>query len=174
MQSQSQMLRKISGLILIVLCCFFSVSCDSNAVFDTYKSVPKEWHKDSIARFEFTAPDTTKNYNLFVNLRNTDAYKFSNLFLIVELNYPHGKTVADTLEYKMAAPNGELLGAGFSDVKENKLWFRGYKTPFKFNEEGNYTVNIQHAMRKNGTVNGVERLKGITDIGFRVEKAQKE
>ncbi len=110
---------------------------------------------------------------MYVNLRNTNAYKFSNLFLIVELNYPNGKAVKDTLEYKMAAPNGELLGSGFSDLKENKLWFRGYKDPFKFNEEGDYQVNIQHAMRNNGDVDGVENLEGITDIGFRVEKAQK-
>ena len=35
------------------------------------------------------------------------------------MNYPNGKVVKDTLEYKMAAPNGELLGTGFSDIKEN-------------------------------------------------------
>jgi gliding motility-associated lipoprotein GldH len=135
--------------------------------------VPNQWHKDSIASFKFQAPDTINNYNLYVNLRNTDAYKFNNLFLIVELNYPNGKAVKDTLEYKMAAPNGELLGTGFSDLKENKLWYRGYKNPFKFEEEGDYTVNIQHAMRNNGEVFGVENLEGITDIGFRVEHAQK-
>ncbi|WP_179353429.1 gliding motility lipoprotein GldH [Winogradskyella vidalii] len=168
------MLRKISGLFLAVIGCFLVTSCDSNAVFDQYNPVPNQWHKDSISQFNFQAPDTLENYNLYVNLRNTNAYKFSNLFLIVELNYPNGKAVKDTLEYRMAAPNGELLGTGFSDVKENKLWFRGYKEPFKFDEEGNYLVNIQHAMRNNGDVNGVENLEGITDIGFRVEQAQKE
>ena len=167
------MLRKVKGLFIVIIGCFFLISCDSNAVFDNYKSVSKEWHKDSIASFNFKAPDTTENYNLYVNLRNTDAYKFSNLFLIVELDFPNGKAVKDTLEYKMAAPNGELLGTGFSDLKENKLWFRGFNKPFKFNEEGEYTVNIQHAMRNNGDVNGVEYLKGITEVGFRVEKAQK-
>ncbi|WP_178991215.1 gliding motility lipoprotein GldH [Winogradskyella schleiferi] len=167
------MLKKTHRLVLVVICCFLFTSCDPDAAFDRYKSVPNKWHKDSIASFNFKAPDTTKNYNLYVNLRNTNAYKFSNLFLIVELNYPNGKAVKDTLEYKMAAPNGELLGSGFSDLKENKLWFRGYKDPFKFNEEGDYQVNIQHAMRNNGDVDGVENLEGITDIGFRVEKAQK-
>jgi len=155
------------------MCCFLITNCDSDAVFDEYNSLPNQWHKDSVVSFNFKAPDTTKNYNLHVNLRNTDAYKFSNLFLIVELNYPNGKAVKDTLEYKMAAPNGELLGTGFSDLKENKLWFRGYKESFKFNEEGEYIINIQHAMRNNGDVNGVENLEGITDIGFRVEHAQK-
>ena len=168
------MQRRTSRLLLVaVIFCFLITSCDSKAIFDIYKSVPNQWHKDSVASFNFKAPDTTKNYDLFVQLRNTNDYKFSNLFLIVELNYPNGKAVKDTLEYKMAAPNGELLGKGFSDLKENKLWFRGFKKPFHFEEQGDYTINIQHAMRNNGEVNGVENLEGITDIGFRVEQAQK-
>ncbi|MFC0603357.1 gliding motility lipoprotein GldH [Winogradskyella pulchriflava] len=165
--------RKTKCFLLAIVCVLLVASCDSKAVYDVYKSVPNAWHKDSITSFNFKAPDTIKNYNLYVNLRNNNEYKFSNLFLIVELNYPNGKAVKDTLEYKMAAPNGELLGTGFSDVKENKLWFRGYKKPFKFNEEGEYKVSIQHAMRNNGEVRGVENLEGITDVGFRVEQAQK-
>lgn len=165
------MRRKIKGLIGLV-CLVFITSCDSKAVYDVYKSVPNEWHKDSIASFNFKAPDTINSYNLYVNLRNTNDYEFNNLFLIVELNYPNGKAVKDTLEYKMAAPNGELLGAGFSDIKENKLWYRGYNSPFKFSEDGDYKVSVQHAMRNNGEVNGVENLKGITDIGFRIETVQ--
>lgn len=166
------MQKRISCLSLVLFSLLLITSCDSKAVFDEYKSVPNQWHKDSTASFNFKAPDTTNNYNLYVNLRNTNAYEFSNLFLIVELNYPNGKAIKDTLEYKMAAPNGELLGSGFSDVKENKLWYRGYKSPFKFSEEGDYKVDIQHAMRKNGEVNGVNHLEGITDIGFRVEQTQ--
>ena len=87
------------------------------------------------------------------------------------MNFPHGKTVKDTLEYKMAEPNGEFLGTGLSDVKENKLW---YKEGVVFNETGEYTVNIQHAMRENGEVNGIDNLEGITDVGFRIEKTNKK
>ena len=144
-------------------------SCDSNRIFDEYKTVPNQWHKDSIVEFEITPPDSTNAYNLFVNLRNTSEYKYSNLFLIVEMNFPNGKKVKDTLEYQMAKPSGEFLGTGFSDVKENKLW---YKEGVIFNESGNYLVSIQHAMRANGQVDGMENLEGITDVGFRIEKLQ--
>ena len=33
------------------------------------------------------------------------------------MNFPHGKTIKDTLEYQMAKPNGEFLGKGFSRCK---------------------------------------------------------
>lgn len=157
---------------IILFGCAFVCSCDSNRVFDEYKSVPNQWHKDSIISFNVIPPDSTNNYNLFVNLRNTNEYKYSNLFLIVEMDYPNGKIQKDTLEYKMADPNGKLLGKGFTDVKENKLWYKGFDRPFVFNESGEYKIKIQHAMRKNGQVNGIDNLEGITDIGFRIEKPE--
>ena len=94
-----------------------------NSVYDNYKSIPNSWHKDSIVSFKVTPPDSTNAYNLFVNLRNTTTYKYNNLFLIVEMVFPHGKTIKDTLEYKMAEPNGKLLGEGYMDIKENKLFW---------------------------------------------------
>lgn len=157
-----------SALIIIITIILLS-SCDSNRVFDEYKSVPNQWQKDAIISFKVTPKDSIKPYNLFVNIRNTNTYKFSNLFLIVEMVYPHGKTTKDTLEYQMAKPNGELLGQGVTDLKENKLWYKGYEKPFIFEEVGDYNINIQHAMRNNGDVNGVDKLEGITDVGFRIE-----
>ena len=117
-----------------------------------------------------TAPDTLDSYNLFINVRVNNAYKYNNLFLIAEMNFPHGKTLTDTLEYKMATPDGALLGKGFSDIKESKLWYKGYNESFKFNEVGNFTISLQQAMRQNGEINGVEHLEGVTEVGFRVEK----
>lgn len=160
-------MQRNSVLLFFLIFPLVFVSCDSNRVYDSYKSVPSKWHKDSIVSFKIKPPDSIKAYDLFVNLRNTNAYKYNNLFLIVEMVFPHGKTIKDTLEYRMADPSGKLLGVGYTDVKENKLW---YKEQVVFSETGEYTVNIQQAMRENGKVNGVVELEGITDIGFRIEK----
>ncbi|NNC49611.1 MAG: gliding motility lipoprotein GldH [Flaviramulus sp.] len=163
------MLRN-NALLFFLVFSFLNISCDSNRIFDTYKSIPNKWHKDSVVSFKVTPPDSINSYNLFVNLRNTNAYKYNNLFLIVEMVLPHGKTTKDTIEYKMAEPSGKLLGTGFTDVKENKLW---YKEGVVFKETGDYTINIQHAMRENGRVSGVAELEGITDVGFRIENINK-
>lgn len=158
-----------SNYIVIFFFSLLFISCDANGVFDTYKSLPKTWHKDEAVSFTLKNIDTSKTYNLFVNLRNNNQYKYSNLFLIISMEYPHGKTLKDTLEYKMAKPSGEFLGTGFSSIKENKLW---YKEAFQFKEIGEYQIDIQQAMRENGKVDGVQELQGITDVGFRVELAQ--
>lgn len=156
----------------LVLLAFVFVSCDGNRVFDAYQSVPDQWNKNTLITFTFKAPDTINPYNLYINLRNNNDYKYSNLFLIASIKYPHGKVEKDTLEYKMAQANGAFLGTGFSDVKENKLWYKGYETPFVFSENGEYKVTIQQAMRESGKVRGVENLEGITDVGFRIEQPQ--
>lgn len=158
------MRSKIVFLFMLVL---GMVSCDSNRVFDEYKSVSNAWNKNDNVSFSIKQPDSINAYNLFVNLRTTSEYKYSNLFLIVAMEFPYGKTITDTLEYRMAEPDGRMLGEGISDVKEHKLW---YKEGVVFEENGVYNVNIKQAMRENGSVNGIANLEGITDVGFRVEK----
>jgi gliding motility-associated lipoprotein GldH len=150
-------------LFLFIGLGFFS--CDKKRVFDEYKTVGSSWHKDSIVSFDLPELDSTKRYNLFLNLRNNSNYPFNNLFLIVGLELPNGFTKVDTLEYVMANPDGTLLGDGFSDIKESKLF---YKEKVKF--RGKYKVNIKHAVRENGKVEGLKELAGITEVGFRIEK----
>jgi gliding motility-associated lipoprotein GldH len=161
-------MNKKNSLILILLCCFL-FSCDKKRVFDVYKSDGKSWDKDSIVSFELPQLDGQKTYDLFVNIRNNDEYKFSNLFLIVSLEQPNRKVKVDTLEYIMTNPDGTLLGEGITDVKENKLF---YKSNEKFDQKGVYKINIKHAVRQTGKIEGVKNLEGITDVGFRIESKE--
>lgn len=157
----------LKNSLLFVFAAILLVSCDKKRVFDQYKSVGKEWHKDSIASFTYNNQDTTKAYNLFVNLRSNNDFPFNNIFLIVAMEAPGGLTKVDTLEYQMANPDGTLLGDGFSDVKESKLYF---KEKYKFKSIGDYKIGIMQALRQTGKVNGVESLAGVTEVGFRIEK----
>lgn len=161
------------SVLWILLFAFLAFSCQQNKAFDRYTSISDRWDKQQVISYDFTAPDTINPYNLFINLRTTTAYKFSNLFLIVELDYPNGKVTKDTLEYLMAKPNGELLGSGFTSVKEHKLWFKGFDNSFVFSEEGTYKLQIQQAMRHRGEPNGVAQLEGIIDVGFSIESPNK-
>lgn len=158
--------KSVVPLFLFALIAF---SCQQSKSFDRYTSISDRWDKQQIISYDFIAPDTINPYNLFVNLRTTSAYKFSNLFLIVELDYPNGKVTKDTLEYLMAKPNGELLGAGFTSVKKHKLWFKGHENSFVFSETGTYKIHIQQAMRHRGEPNGVAHLDGVIDVGFSIE-----
>jgi gliding motility-associated lipoprotein GldH len=160
---------KIINSIVFVLLLLLVTSCDKKRVFDEYKSVGKSWHKDSIITFELPKLDSKKTYNLYVNIRDNDDYPFNNLFLIVSLEQPNKKIKVDTLEYQMTNPDGTLLGDGFTDIKESKLF---YKRKESFTLNGIYKIHIKHAVRQTGKIEGVSTLDGITDVGFRIESTE--
>jgi len=156
-----------SSLLLFITLLLLS-SCDKKRVFDQYKTVGSSWDKDSIVSFDLPEMDSIKDYNLFINIRDNSNYPFNNLFLIVSLEQANGQTIIDTLEYQMAEADGTLLGNGFTDIKENKLY---YKERMKF-KSGIYKVHIKQALRKTGDIGGLQKLEGITDVGFRIEKIE--
>ena len=160
--------NKISVLIVGIL--FIVTACDSNRVFDKYVSLEQNtWSQETSINFDFQITDTISKNNLFINIRNNDEYQYSNLYLITNLIFPDGKKIVDTLQYEMADKNGKFLGSGVSEIKESKLFLKENRV---FPASGNYQISISQAMRKNGNVDGIKLLKGITDVGFRIEKVE--
>lgn len=159
--------EKMNRLVFFILAMPFFISCESNTVFSETRSMDGYWGQDEVVEFNLPELDSLKNYNLFLNIRNTNDYKYNNIFLIVGINFPHGKTVTDTLEYRMANPDGSWMGHGVGNVKENKLW---YKERVRFFEDGTYSITVEQAMRNTGATEGVRRLEGITDVGLSIEE----
>lgn len=153
-------------LVVLSIALVFS-ACDSNTVWSETQSIAGIWDKQEAIIFTVPSLDSLKSYNVFINLRNTNEYPFNNVFLIAAIEFPHGKTITDTLEYKMAYPNGEWMGEGIGSVKENKLWLR---ENIQFSESGNYNIILTQAVRNNGEREGVSQLPGITDVGVSIEE----
>jgi gliding motility-associated lipoprotein GldH len=160
----------LKGTFAVLILSFLFLSCEKNLVFDQFKKVDQdEWQKDSVFNFIYEAKDTLSKNNIYVNLRNNKDYEYSNLFLIVGIDFPNNYQIIDTLEYEMTTPEGRFLGTGISDILENKL---EYKTNVNFPVSGNYTIHVQHAMRKNQEIEGLKYLNGITDVGIQIEKIE--
>jgi len=154
----------------VLIATSLAMACNENLVYSDYVPLKNGvWKKEDTITFQWKDLDTLVQHHIFLNVRNDERYAFSNLFLILELENPNGNTEVDTLEYEMALPSGEWLGKGMGTVKENKLW---YKENIGFKESGVYRVKVVHAMRKNGEIEGLEDLMGITDVGLQIEKAK--
>ncbi len=158
---------KRSSFSIVLVTLFLMFSCDDKSDFNLYKSIDNEgWKANEKIFFEFDVKDTISPKNLFINIRNNNEYAYSNLYIITELIFPNKTKVVDTLQYEMADKTGQFLGVGFTEIKENKLFYKEKKA---FPISGNYIFNVRHAMRKNGEVNPIEFLKGIQDVGFSIE-----
>ncbi len=148
-------------IILSVFILTIFSACDKNLVFEKYQPIAESgWHKDSLAVFSIPITDTLQNHNLYINVRNDVKYKYSNLWLFIEINQPGKIGITDTLEILLADPTGKWLGEGFGGIKNRQIKYKG---GVYFPVSGEYKINIQQGMRD-------ELLEGITDIGFRVEK----
>ena len=140
-------------------------------VYDKYKPIENhQWSSENNIEFIVNNQDTISKNNVFINIRNNKNYEFSSLFLIAKIEFPNGFQVIDTLEYEMTDAKGNWLGSGFTDLKENKLF---YKEQIVFSERGNFKFNIQHATRSINDIEGKNPLNGVTDVGLRIEKVKK-
>jgi len=156
-------MKKVGFQVLIVcVTLFLMLSCNRGGVFGEYKSIPKSvWNRDSLVVFHIPVTDTVQRHNIFLNVRNDIEYKYSNLWLFVEIIQPGDSTgVIDTFEFTLADQTGKWLGDGFGGVKTNEMLF---KRNVYFPVSGNYELQIQHGMRG-------KLLKGITEVGYRLEK----
>ena len=163
-------LKKPKGIFALFVFVFMT-SCSKGLVKAEFQPTDNgSWAKDDVIEFTFSEMDTIQKHDMFINVRNDNSFPYNNLFLIAQLKFPDGESVTDTLEYEMALPDGTWLGKGYGGVKENKLW---YKENIVFNSSGVYTLRVSHAMRKNGNVEGVVNLEGITDVGYEIVKSNK-
>ncbi len=156
------------GIAILIL--LAGISCTDQLAYSEFRSTQNgRWDKDRAMEFELTDPDTTRTHNLYIFVRNDNTYPYSNLYLIAEMTFPDGSTQRDTLEYEMADAEGRWLGEGLGSVRENKL---GYKRDVVFPSGGVYTFTVTHAMRDNGSVDGVQSLPGVLDVGLQIESNQ--
>ncbi len=148
-------------LIFLTLLTFIFASCDSNRVFEEYETIETDgWHKDSAAVFSINLDNTEQGCNLLVNIRNNSKYPNSNIWLFIDITSPDGTMLTDTIEYTLADKTGKWTGSGIGDLFDNQF---SYKQNIFFPVAGEYSISIKQGMRST-------KLKGIQDIGFRIEK----
>jgi len=156
-------MKKLFQCTITVLFVLALFACNNKVVFEQYQRIPdKTWHKDSVLNFTIAVDDTVANNNFLINVRNDVNYKYSNLWLFLQIEQPDGKTINDKFEIVLADPSGKWLGSGFSGLKTREVVYR--RNVF-FPVSGEYKVSIQQGMRENN-------LKGISDIGIRIEAVE--
>jgi len=136
------------------------VSCSNRAVYEEYLAVDENgWNQNDTRSFEFEIQDTLLIYDLYLNIRNTTNYEYSNIYFFISTRFPDGREFSDTVQCFLADYQGKWLGKGLGKIKDNRLLF---KRGIRFPASGRYKMSIEQAMRE-------ENLKGISDVGIRLE-----
>lgn len=139
----------------------FATACTNNEVYLQYQSIPSEgWNKDSLCVFDIQIPDSSANYNVYVNIRNRGEYPYQNLWLFLNVISPDSLVMNDSIECYLADQRGKWLGTGVGAIVEMPVL---YQQNIRFEQKGTYRYEIEHGMRE-------DMLIGINDIGIRIEK----
>jgi gliding motility-associated lipoprotein GldH len=148
-------------LLLIILLTGMIISCDSARIFEENVVVEKGiWNVKNKMKFEVPISDIQLRYNVYINVRNSPEYPYSNLFLFLNTGFPDGKMTRDTIELTLADYDGRWLGSGIGSMKFSRFLLQ---KGVQLKQTGNYRFEFEQAMR-------VNELKGIRDIGLRIEK----
>ena len=142
----------------------FSCS-DENIIFNDYVDVENTQlsFKDTII-FQTSISDTINPHNIFLQLRTSTDYKWSNMFVFSEIYFPNNKTRTDTFEVFLMDKNGNWNGNKSGIVANlNYSLYKNIKFPIK----GDYEFKLIQAMRD--TV-----LKEVISVGLKITKPLKK
>ena len=148
-------------LMMGIFCAFLLQSCDSKKVFDNSITIQnQQWNRAEKLTYKVSIDDTLSFNNFYIIIRNTSDYPFCNIYFFMNTLFPDGKIARDTLECYISDPQGKWLGKASGSLWTSKVLF---KKGIRFPKKGNYTFELEQAMR-------VVDLKGLSEIGIRIEK----
>lgn len=147
-------------LVLTIFFTGFYFSCSEKDTYSKFYSFHNaEWDMNNDLKFEVPIDDTLSLFDVYVEIRNNNNYKFQNIWLFIDYQNPQGNIRKDTLETDIADVFGKWYGKGIS--------LYSYAIPYELNKQypntGTYTYTIRQGMRE-------IVLTGISDVGLRILK----
>lgn len=147
--------------LAICLISYLFSACTSDAYFEENRVITnRSWEYSEIPSFEVQIDDNTVKYDVYINLRHTNKYDFSNIFLLL---HEKGKGLKDTAyrkEIKLAELDGRWIGKSSGSLYHIQHLA---KENFTFPDTGKYIFRIEQNMR-------VNPLLDISDVGIKVIK----
>ncbi|HTE31036.1 MAG TPA: gliding motility lipoprotein GldH [Chryseolinea sp.] len=140
------------------------LGCEDNRVYEHITDFDqRQWLVSEKPTFEFVIDDTTSNYNLYGDVRNSVSYPYSRFFFTYYLQDSSGVDVQKKLmtEFLFDAKTGKPFGkSGIGDLYDHRfLLLKNYQ----FKTKGKYRMVFEQFMR-------MDALPGILAVGLRVEK----
>lgn len=151
--------------LLITLFALMLSGCYNSAfILDKNIEIPEaSWSYDNKPAFEAAISDTVAQYNLYVNLRHTNNYPYSNMWLIIYTTLPSGKKMERRTELPLADKQGKWYGKDSGSIISQQVLIQSNAI---MPEVGTYRFEFEQNMRTNP-------LTDVLSVGFAIEKAEK-
>lgn len=153
--------------LLLLATALLLAACTSGVVFQADMPIANgAWDTSFKPEFSFDIADTVGKHDVYIDVRHTGDYAYSDLYLFIDLDGPGGRNMRDTVECLLADPMGRWLGKGTGFIFASRTHDAKvlYRLGNRFPAAGRYTIRIEQGMRDNP-------LPGIIDVGVSIERS---
>jgi gliding motility-associated lipoprotein GldH len=160
-------MNKLSGSLLSKIIFFVGallmLGCGGNFEYQkAYQIQDNSWNYQDTLNFNFNIEDTSRIYNLFLEIEHQNTYSYQNLYTQIHTKFPGGERLTETLSLELADKTGTWMGKCSGTTC--KLLIPIQQNAF-FNASGDYEITLEQYMRKNP-------IEGINAISFLLEKTK--
>ena len=145
----------------LLLACLFG--CGESSYFKETKKIPATgWAFSDSLTFKVPISDSSKRFDLLLDLSHSDEYLFQNIYLYINTTLPSGKRLGKRLNVDLADKMGVWKGncSGSNCDVEVNLQSNAY-----FNLLGDYQFTLKQFMR-------TDTLTGVNRVGLRLREVQ--
>ncbi len=141
-----------AALLLIAAC------SDRHSGYSEFKTIPEQgWVYGDELTFIPTQLDTLTAREVYLAVRHTNDYPYSNLWLELCVNADSAYAVCDTVCLTLADDFGRWYGSGIGSARQFQLLL-----PKLLKVNDSTTIRMRHIMR-------ADTLRGIEQVGITVE-----
>lgn len=149
--------------LIFVLLPFFLFSCGKNYLYNNQQKIANQaWADSDSLNFKFNISDTTKIYNLLLDVQHAPEYAFQNMYVEIYTAFPAGERLREMVSLELA----DRSGMWYSDCGSSSC---ALEIPIQenafFNQAGAYEITIKQFMRKNP-------LEHVQNIGLKIEETE--
>lgn len=152
---------RLSLLIVIATSLLAAACSDRHSGYSEFKSLPEHgWVYGEELTFVPTQLDTLAARQVYVAIRHTNDYPYSNLWFELSVLNDSADAVCDTICLTLADDFGRWYGSGIGAARQFQLLM---PKPLKVNDST--SIKVRHVMR-------TDTLRGIEQVGITVDALQ--
>jgi gliding motility-associated lipoprotein GldH len=157
------MLKAATCQLLLSVICLLLTACNSDLIFDESKDIPDaSWSYDNPLPFEFEVKDTTKTYQVLLEVEHAGDFGFQNCYVQITTRFPNGEEKKQAVSLELAAQSGIWNGQCSGNTCSLEI---PLQAKAKFKAPGKHSITVEQFMR-------VNPLPGIKAIGLKIKQLE--
>jgi gliding motility-associated lipoprotein GldH len=138
-------------------------ACNNDVIFEKNIAIPDgSWDYANKLPFEFEVTDTTKTYQVLLDIQHAGDFGFQNCYVQISTRFPNGEEKKQPVSLELAAQSGIWVGECSGNDCEVEI---PLQAKARFKQPGKHSITVEQFMR-------VNPLPGIKAIGLKIKQLE--